>query len=299
MSEGARSAAPAAPPAGGAALVAVRARRQRAQAGEGARHRRRCADPRSRGFGRPAAAAAARASGSGSCCASAPRIAGRSCGCGSMRPRATCGARTSPRCCAAGALPDGMVVPKVSAAGRDRRCRAVPRARSRRGFGSAPAARACWSIATETPAGAAGAAAVPGGARRLHRGRGAPRRSHLGGGGPEHRARGARATREASGALTFTFQLARTHVPAGGRRARGAGDRRRAHRFRDAAGTAARARERAPRRLHRQARHPSRTRSPPSMPPSRRARRSARRRDAWWRPSPLPPEPAWRASTDR
>ena len=80
-----------------AALMAVRARGQRAQAGQGARHRRRCADPRPRGFGRSAAAARRARRGCASCCArAAPGQA--AVGADQLRRRDPSGALTSRRC---------------------------------------------------------------------------------------------------------------------------------------------------------------------------------------------------------
>ena len=109
--------------------------------------------------------------------------------------------------CAAGALPDGVVLPKVSAADEITDV-AQYLATLETGFGRAAGSTRLLVIATET---AAGVLALPHYPLQL---RGSPEAARLAGltWGAEDlgTAVGALGRREASGALTFTFQLART-----------------------------------------------------------------------------------------
>ncbi len=180
---------------------------------------------------------------------------GRSCGCGSMRPRAACCTRTSPRSAPRGALPDGVVVPKVSAADEITEV-AQYLATLETGFGRAAGSTRLLVIATETPRDcwrcrstrlrsaarrdAARLAGLTWGAEDLGTALGA-----LGAPRGERRA-------------DLHVPARAQQLPAGRGGARGAGHRRRAHRLPRCRRAAARARERAPRRLQRQARHSSR-----------------------------------------
>lgn len=109
--------------------------------------------------------------------------------------------------CAAGALPDGVVLPKVSAADQIIDV-AEYLSTLERGFGRASGSTRLLVLATETPAGLLALPQYPsalGGTPTLERLAGL-----TWGAEDLSVALGASAKRDASGALTFTFQLART-----------------------------------------------------------------------------------------